>query len=927
MKSYLKIFIICSIPTTLWAQATVGHYRELIDVARQPSVPIKQKELAAQRVLDFLREDFNKEFKTEKTADLYRKIIENPEKLKSLTTSNGKYVDLFTDFSRLVSQISVENTLSSCENYKTYKESMVEGNASYSPCAEGNFSQSFILYDSKKSGELSTASYSVPNFAYSSNVSDLIKVNNSLVLEKNAPENLPLVLGMQELTKESSTKDLQDTYFLHKKMVFQDEIYNRSILNAARNVVSLKLQYSDKELTEKELDQKITSTVESLCAHCNPKTQMNMGRRLAHVLQDEKKKGALKHRPTSEVAKSLCEKLRENKYPFYQSYGAKNLSLPSMIAGRTKVLTDAYRLARVKALTAVVQGGNDGLLILTDSVTKLDDEVTDYLKLKCNGSAEDNQMLRGAAEEAAAKAGEYAKKLNAEIQTGSAPSTIEKNIQFMLRSNPRAFGEALNQSTAMAPHACDLLASIKNQDRRDELEEKALIWGTAVVGTGLTLTGAFAPLGSALTMSALAAGTAVGAAGAVYEYQTAQEAKDKSELFEAATFASGDGKLIVISQAEYKKYQAAKISAMVNLGLSAVDVATLSKRFLGQKKTFVELAGLLSAKAETKALTPTERVILKFGDEASTDLEKFLKVTHPADVSTALETLKKDPANFQRDGRWDLNTFKLEVLNPGSAAKKFKRMSEWKYVGNKQPFRVPEFKAGVSPTKIEVDLREAYVAARDVLDTPDVVYKQMQAFEDEVIVECHKMNPKYARLPIDQQFEIKQTAMEKVLGAQELKHGFKSTSVTEYKPLILEKKPYSLDEWFEMLQQGHMFNDSGFLPSTTDNLATKLMEVNERAGHGYYTHRIQFYVLMKEMDKNPAKFNNVKASQLLTTLGDMKFNKKLGLANGPGDTLWQEIFDSFSGSYHQPEFFRQRHDDYPELGPWMMIETREFRKI
>lgn len=313
-------------------------------------------------------------------------------------------------------------------------------------------------------------------------------------------------------------------------------------------------------------------------------------------------------------------------------------------------------------------------------------------------------------------------------------------------------------------------------------------------------------------------------------------------------------------------------------------------------------------------------------------LEKFKKLTKE-ETATFLDTissyeyaafkkavvaLKNKPQHFERLGSFNTNIFIREIAESGSALKRFKRNENWTYAGQSYDYEIPAFKPGVTTTLKEKDIRTALVSIKAFFDDSKKVYARMQDFEDEVMIECLKNDPKYLQKEILVQYKIREKAMNDVLGRLEKEHGFKSTSASEYKPLILEDKSYSLSEWFAMLKKGQAFNDSGFLSGQdADNIVEFLEDIGNRGGHGYYTHRIQWYVMMKDMNDFPAKYKGLKAVEIFKKLGDLGFNKKMGQANDAGDTIWQNLFDSFSGSYHQPEFFRQTHGDYPDLGSWL----------
>jgi hypothetical protein len=311
-------------------------------------------------------------------------------------------------------------------------------------------------------------------------------------------------------------------------------------------------------------------------------------------------------------------------------------------------------------------------------------------------------------------------------------------------------------------------------------------------------------------------------------------------------------------------------------------------------------------------LSSSQRKLLEDQNE---DIRRFLVETisnyEYSQFSDALKLLKESPEVFERLGKFDPNRFIVEVIYPGYTKNSYKRLQDFQPSLNKHTWEVPPFKEGVNPTDEDVLYREALDQTKKLFDDEQIVFTRMQEFEDEIIVRSRASVPNFDELPKKEQAILKQNKMIEIMSELEIKHGFKSTSDDGYEALVLANKSYGLDEWLEMLADGKMFNDSAF--KSVDNP----LDITNRGGHGYFTHRIQFYVLMKEIDANPSKYGDLNASQLFKKLGDKEFNQKVGAANNGGDTLWQQMFDAFSGSYHQPETFRKMHGLYPELGAWL----------
>ena len=342
-----------------------------------------------------------------------------------------------------------------------------------------------------------------------------------------------------------------------------------------------------------------------------------------------------------------------------------------------------------------------------------------------------------------------------------------------------------------------------------------------------------------------------------------------------------------------------------------------------------EKAFVFGYKTTTKTLTTLKlpKLIHPWKMEKVSELEKAidpdgmrltLKKMKDPNAKKTLSQLEDYPEYFMIDDKINQSIVKLDIIEPGYAEQRFVRASNWEFTGKKQEWRLGKFKETVKVTKEEKRYRKALVEVRKLFDTPDVVHARLMQFEDEVVLETYRLNKNFKELDINKQFQLKQKAIENVLAKEEIKHGFKSVNPEKYEPLVLEDKSYSLEEWMEMLQEGHIFNDKTFLQGDMSNLAELLLDGSgARSRHGYYTHRIQFWVLMREMNKNPARFKNFSASDLFKKMGDLKFNRKMDAGNSSGDTIWQHLFDSLErGIYHRPEYFRKTHDDYPFLGPW-----------
>ena len=275
-------------------------------------------------------------------------------------------------------------------------------------------------------------------------------------------------------------------------------------------------------------------------------------------------------------------------------------------------------------------------------------------------------------------------------------------------------------------------------------------------------------------------------------------------------------------------------------------------------------------------------------------------------------TINNEPEIFLRGEVASFNRVYIESIVPGFARKAHTNLKNFSPSDFKSTFKVPKFKILSSPTVEEKSYRKAFKAINEFFDEQDKIFKYMQEFEEEILARSLKKDVNFYNLDDRAQATIKQEQMIKVMDELEEANGFVSVNSTSYKALDLENKSYSLEEWQLMLREGKIFNDTAF--KSIDNAA----DLTNRSGHGYFTHRIQWHVLMQEMKVNPNRFQGFSGVELYKKLGDTEFANKMGLATNGDNTFWQHLFDATSGpSYHRPEHFREMHDLYPFLGAWL----------
>lgn len=193
------------------------------------------------------------------------------------------------------------------------------------------------------------------------------------------------------------------------------------------------------------------------------------------------------------------------------------------------------------------------------------------------------------------------------------------------------------------------------------------------------------------------------------------------------------------------------------------------------------------------------------------------------------------------------------------------------------------------PEGIPERMRPGFDSIRRLLGDQGKVATLMQELETEVVERSLRTG------------EPLELAREAILAAAEERHGFKAA-------FDLPARIYDRADWRAMLRDGAMFKDSAFKDLT-------------RAGavHGYETHRLQWNLVMREMESRPSGFGEVsKASDYFKFLGGLD-DAKLDWKNsgiGYNSTAWFELFDSTQKNFSSPEFLRDAHAYFPGLGRW-----------
>ncbi len=201
---------------------------------------------------------------------------------------------------------------------------------------------------------------------------------------------------------------------------------------------------------------------------------------------------------------------------------------------------------------------------------------------------------------------------------------------------------------------------------------------------------------------------------------------------------------------------------------------------------------------------------------------------------------------------------------------------------------IPQYAVKKIPENNKLKYHSFYSGIRDFLDEPKKVFERVKDLEIEALRRKNKR-------PNDKMQDI----VEEILSEKEKKHGFKPT-------IDLENKAYNAQDWWAMLRDGALFNDTSFRS-----------DAGVRSGHGELTHRIQWYAVMREIEVNPKRFrdgNNPlpETVEVYKFMGSLDVNPSYQIESRD---LWFTLFDAFSGTFHQPEYFHPAHK-YWEAISW-----------
>lgn len=372
------------------------------------------------------------------------------------------------------------------------------------------------------------------------------------------------------------------------KDLFRKRAYHHAVTNSIVNLITLEIEEMGRRWSKDEIHNRASLLVKENCKNC---TALDIRLITSHVtdsiLQDLKL-GSIPLNPIPQQVERVCSLLKVHGYDFSPtSLVASPMSYINPLGRGNREISNHLR-KRIAALHGSISMGKESLLLLTHSMTDLQGSDPAHVKLKClkvkhsetKDTAHNILVMKASYLEAKTKIKHFLSYLIKELfMAQPVRSEIDSDIQVLTKLSPRSVGEALYEQSDQTSAVCEAIKNIQKDDDWDETVEDIKIWGSVVAGVGLTMTGVFVPagatvLGASLSMTALASGTALGAGLAADKWVESIALKEDSELLSAAAVAAGnDPHLARISREEWARYENLRVSAMIDLGLSAADIA------------------------------------------------------------------------------------------------------------------------------------------------------------------------------------------------------------------------------------------------------------------------------------------------------------------------------------------------------------------
>ncbi len=579
---------------------------ESLILARDPDLDPNLRMQAGQRALETIQREIMKEAGIDPDSEGALTQLQNRllgSKLESDATQKDPQLGrIITEFSSLLETLSIEAFLGECIHNKDcpiYRQ-VISGINRHSYCNEGLWNSSCFLFQQgnlpfyARDSYFSSTLERVKNSWLKSETprldgSDFLHPRQDQLVAASIPGIPRPELSADEITAKA------------KKILFRGKIYERALISAIRNRVTLEHQFLNLNPAENLLESLVDTAISDTCRPCSEGMRQEIRDRVLALIQNDQRTGKMGRDPgkVGAAVEGLCSSLKDLGYEFREfkdtelgkrleravdeeiavlsrtSPNGGPIAIQS-ISARDQALVTFNQNRKNILLQFVFQGGA-GLLMMTDAMAKQEDGMPSATHLQCSAtsSTSDQQILTTAAQKAIVKTNEYATKL----QTALRPheylddGLIQQSIEELTELAPTAAGEAL-VLLGTKQNQTDLCTALKNLNLRNEKQkawDDVVFWGQAVAGTALVIAtgGEAAPLvaGGLWTTN-----IAMNAYGTHYFWLRADEAREKADLFQEAAIGANNMKLLEITRGQLQEFKNLRLNAVLSGVATLADV-------------------------------------------------------------------------------------------------------------------------------------------------------------------------------------------------------------------------------------------------------------------------------------------------------------------------------------------------------------------
>ncbi len=431
----------------------------------------------------------------------------------------------------------------------------------------------------------------------------------------------------------------------------EKQVYYESVKNAYLTSIDLQHRYAADPKSPFDAEKVLAATSESICkAPCDARFKSELIQMGRNYFKNHPER--VSYSNASAKICSLLKPYQEQERRQLKTFQdpANSIYVHSDHTGYTRDV-QFQQVASTKAYFREMQAfaaSNPGpaTLLLTDSM-----RVNPPDCLSANAASTNAAAVKSAVKEAQSQVQKHVTLLNEQVMSNAnynrANSGTMDDLREMFKTNPVAVGQTLLKHPEQAKYACSLINRIQSQDETSDNINTAVVWGGAIVGPALALTGvgALAEGSAAIAYSILSSSAAIGIAGGTYSALSAYNSHQEYEALQSSFFAkNGDFKTKDEADQAYRNYEDAKLCAVVNYAFSAIDVGELfalpfAVKMVNRSKSLDNLAKLMKNPV-------TKRLVDKVGP---TNAAKILKVT-AASEGTEAELVAKITASTNASG-------------------------------------------------------------------------------------------------------------------------------------------------------------------------------------------------------------------------------------------------------------------------------------